>query len=143
MTFVYVGNDLIPVKNFHIPALILGADLTPKIITTVVSQIDLPTTLLSLAGIETEHPMIGRDISSEPENLIGRAMMQYQKNYAWMEGQELVVLRPGKEATFGRYDKKNKKVVVINTPPDGKAKEQRALAHVMLADWLYSEKRYR
>jgi phosphoglycerol transferase MdoB-like AlkP superfamily enzyme len=95
------GEDLVPVKNFHIPGLILGADLTAKKIKTVASQIDLPTTLLSLAGIETKTPMIGRDLSSEPEHLTGRAMMQYEDNFAWMEGQSLVILRPEKGPTFG------------------------------------------
>ena len=33
----------------------------------VISQIDLPVTVLSLAGIEAEHPMIGRDLTSDLE----------------------------------------------------------------------------
>ncbi|MGJ8619488.1 MAG: LTA synthase family protein [Methylophilaceae bacterium] len=136
------GEDLVPVKNFHIPGVILGADLTAKSIKTVASQIDLPTTLLSLAGIEAKTPMIGRDLSSEPDDLAGRAMMQYKDNYAWMEGQALVVLRPEKEPTFGHYDKEAKKVVVINTPVDGDVLVKRAIAHALLPDWLYSEQRY-
>jgi len=39
------GNELVPVKNFHIPGLILGADREGKKIKTIASQIDLPTTL--------------------------------------------------------------------------------------------------
>ncbi len=136
------GEDLVPVKNFHIPGVILGADLTAKSIKTVASQIDLPTTLLSLAGIEAKTPMIGRDLSSEPDDLAGRAMMQYKDNYAWMEGQALVVLRPEKEPTFGHYDKEAKKVVVTNTPEDSDVLVKRAVAHALLPDWLYSEQRY-
>jgi phosphoglycerol transferase MdoB-like AlkP superfamily enzyme len=137
------GDDLVPVKHFHIPALILGADIQPKKLTTVASQIDLPTTLLSLAGIEAAHPMIGRDISSEPEHLAGRAMMQYEQNYAWMEGQAMVVLRPDKAATFGHYNRQSKKVEIVASPLDGTATEKRALAHVMLPAWLYREERYK
>jgi phosphoglycerol transferase MdoB-like AlkP superfamily enzyme len=136
------GADLVPVKNFHIPGVILGADLTPKRITTVASQIDLPTTLLSLAGVETKHPMIGRDLSQEPDDLAGRAMMQYKDNYAWMEGQDLIVLRPEKAATFGHYNRESKLLEVTTAPIDATAQEKRALAHVLLPDWLYSEKRY-
>lgn len=136
------GESLVPVKNFHIPGLILGADITPKILTTVASQIDLPTTLLSLAGVEVTHPMIGRDISSEPDDLPGRAMMQYQENYAWMEGQDLVVLRPDQAATFEHYDRPSKTLSVVNRPKGGDATEKRALAHVLLPAWLYREQRY-
>jgi phosphoglycerol transferase MdoB-like AlkP superfamily enzyme len=136
------GEELVPVKNFHIPGVILGADLTAKRIKTVASQIDLPTTLLSLAGIEAKTPMIGRDLSNEPDDLAGRAMMQYKDNYAWMEGQELVVLRPEKAPTFGQYDRETKKVIVTSTPENGDILEKRAIAHALLPDWLYSEQRY-
>lgn len=137
------GDDLVPVKHFHIPALILGADLTPKSIKTVASQIDLPTTLLSLAGIEATHPMIGRDISAEPDNLAGRAMMQYEQNFAWMEGENMVVLRPDKKATFGHFDRKNKRVEKTEAPSNAQALEKRAIAHVSLPAWLYREQRYK
>jgi phosphoglycerol transferase MdoB-like AlkP superfamily enzyme len=50
-------DALVSVKHFHIPGFILGADLQPKRIKTVASQIDLPTTLLSLMGISAEHPI--------------------------------------------------------------------------------------
>jgi phosphoglycerol transferase MdoB-like AlkP superfamily enzyme len=136
------GEELVPVKNFHIPGVILGADLTAKRIKTVASQIDLPTTLLSLAGIEAKTPMIGRDLSNEPDDLAGRAMMQYKDNYAWMEGKELVVLRPEKVPTFGQSDRETKKVIVTSTPENGDILEKRAIAHALLPDWLYSEQRY-
>ena len=137
------GDDLVPVKHFHIPALILGADLTPKSIKTVASQIDLPTTLLSLAGIEATHPMIGRDISAETDNLAGRAMMQYEQNFAWMEGENMVVLRPDKKATSGHFDRKNKRVEKTEAPSDAQTLEKRAIAHVSLPAWLYREQRYK
>ncbi len=136
------GDDLVPVKHFHIPALILGADIQARKISTVASQIDLPTTLLSLAGIEAEHPMIGRDISAEPADLAGRAMMQYEQNYAWMEGQQVVVLRPEKAATFANYDRVNKKLVPTEKPANADEQQRRAHAHVALPAWLYREQLY-
>lgn len=136
------GDDLVPVKNFHIPGLILGADLEPRVIKSVASQIDLPTTLLSLMGINAQHPMIGRDISAEPENLAGRAMMQYQQNYAWMEGSQAVVLRADKAPTYATYDKANKKLIPSNKPSDADEMYQRALSHVLLPSLLYREQQY-
>jgi phosphoglycerol transferase MdoB-like AlkP superfamily enzyme len=136
------GDDLVPVKNFHIPGLILGADLEPRVIKSVASQIDLPTTLLSLMGINAQHPMIGRDISAEPENLAGRAMMQYQQNYAWMEGSQAVVLRADKAPTYATYDKANKKLIPSDKPSDAAEMYQRALSHVLLPSLLYREQQY-
>lgn len=136
------GNDLVPVKNFQIPGLILGADIKPRQITTVASQIDLPTTMLSLMGINAQHPMIGRDISAEPADLSGRAMMQYQENYAWMEGNQAVVLRADKEPTYATYDKANKKLNQSEKPNGAEAMQQRALSHVLLPSILYREQQY-
>ena len=42
------GDSLVPVHKFHIPGLILGADIEPKRIKPFASQIDLGPTLLSL-----------------------------------------------------------------------------------------------
>ncbi len=137
------GGSLVPIKNFHIPGLILGADIGQRSIKTVASQIDLPTTLLSLMGINAKHPMIGRDLSAEPEGLPGRAMMQFEQHYAWMEGNQVVVLRPDKAPAHGIYDMKRKELAVVEPPNDAKEQEQRALAHVMLPAWLYNEQRYR
>ena len=79
------GNTLVPIEHFHIPGLILGAGVTPQKITAIASQIDLPVTLLSLMGMQTQHPMTGRDLSHLPAGYLGRAMMQYNYNFAWME----------------------------------------------------------
>ena len=58
------GDFLIPIKNFHIPGLIIGGGIEPKVISSITSQIDLPVTMLSLAGIHAKHPMIGQDMSA-------------------------------------------------------------------------------
>jgi len=136
------GDSLVPIKNFHIPALILGADLEPRKIKSVSSQIDLPVTALSLMGIEADHPMLGRDISKEPADAPGRAMMQFEQHYAWMEGDKVVVLRSGKAPTHALYDTKAKSLSITPTPPDSGKVEQRALANVLLPAMLYRERQY-
>src|SRR5699024_5861167 len=57
------GKNQIPVRHFHIPAVILGGGIRPRRDDRIISQIDLPVTLLSLAGINSEHPMIGHDLT--------------------------------------------------------------------------------
>lgn len=141
------GNSLVPVERFHIPALILGADIKPLRYTGVASQIDLPVTLLSLMGVNAQHPMTGRDLSSIPPNSPGRAMMQYNANFGWMEetdeGKKVVVLRAEKKPAHGIYDAKTKRLTEISPPADAKLLEQRALANVLLPDLLYNEQRFR
>lgn len=136
------GDDLVPVKHFHIPGLILGADIQPRVLKTVASQIDLPTTLISLMGIDAEHPMIGRDLTAEPDGLPGRAMMQYEQNYAWMEGNNAVVLRSNKAPTHAIYDRTTKELKPQKPSVDAAVMEQRALGHVLLPSILYREQDY-
>ena len=138
------GNTLVPIEHFHIPGLILGADIKPQIIKSITSQIDLPVTVLSLMGINGQHPMTGRDLSKEPADYLGRAMMQYNYNFAWMqqtaESNNVVVLREGKAPAHGVYDTKTKHLAETSTK--NQALEQRALANALLPSLLYSEQRY-
>jgi len=134
------GDELVPVSHFHIPAIILGADIQPKRIKSVVSQIDLAPTLLSLMGISAEHPMIGRDLGSEDPERPGRAFMQYYQNYAMMEGKRLVILRPDKEPAFAEYDFMEKKLIMKDLQDPEFAR--RALAYALLPSWLYRNQLY-
>lgn len=134
------GNELVPIKNFHIPGLILGADLAPRTIIRVASQIDLPVTLLSLMGISANHPMIGRDHAGESNEEEGRAFMQFSDNYCMMEGEELVILQPHKEPVFGRYDRPTKSLELSDHGDPLRAR--RALAYALLPAWLYRNRNY-
>jgi phosphoglycerol transferase MdoB-like AlkP superfamily enzyme len=140
------GDTLVPIERFHIPGLILGADIQPVRYTGVTSQIDLPVTLLSLMGVQGQHPMTGRDLSSVAPDTPGRAMMQYNDNFGWMEetvfGKQVVVLRSGKPPAYGVYDAKIKHLNDVMPPTNAKELAQRALANVLLPDLLYNEQRY-
>ncbi|MDX5363854.1 MAG: LTA synthase family protein [Pseudazoarcus pumilus] len=136
------GNTLIPVERFHIPGLILGADIAPRRIRTVASQIDLGPTVLSLMGVAAETPMIGRDLSAEPPGHPGRAMMQYEQNYGFMEGHDLVVLRAAKEPVLATYDPTAKQLGEDRTLSADDPRARRALAHSLLPSWLYREQAY-
>lgn len=88
------GSDMVPIEHFKIPALIIGKGITPQIDNRLVSQIDFAPTLLSLAGISDYHPMIGFDLTQEVPSSKQRAMMQYDQNYAWMDNNKVIVIRP-------------------------------------------------
>ncbi len=95
------GQTLVPLKHFHIPALILGGGVEPNMDERIISQLDLPVTLLSLAGVSANHPMIGHDLTKAGTG--GRAMMQYNDNYGYLQGDVLTVLQPKLPATQMRY----------------------------------------
>lgn len=135
------GNSLVPIKKFHIPGLILGADIAPKRITTIASQIDLGPTLLSLMGVSSTHPMIGRDLARDSDTP-GRAMLQFDNYFAWLEGSSATILRPGQSAVSGHYDAASG-VMEVSAAPPAQGQVDKAMAHVMLPSMLYREQRYR
>jgi phosphoglycerol transferase MdoB-like AlkP superfamily enzyme len=135
------GNSLVPIKKFHIPGLILGADIKPKRVNTIASQIDLGPTLLSLMGVSSAHPMIGRDFARD-STTPGRALIQFNNYFAWLEGPSATILRPGQSPLSGRYDALTG-VLDIDTGTPDKAKVDKAMAHVIMPSLLYREQKYR
>jgi phosphoglycerol transferase MdoB-like AlkP superfamily enzyme len=135
------GNNLVPVEKFHIPGLILGADIQPEKIQPLASQIDLAPTLLSLMGISSEHPMLGRDFVRY-KNQPGRAIMQFEDYFALMEENKLTILKPDATAVAAEYNRTEKKVHLLEAAvyPEDK---QKAIAHVLLPSILYREQQYK
>ncbi|WP_273029215.1 LTA synthase family protein [Massilia timonae] len=134
------GNSLVPVKKFHIPGLILGADIAPKRIRTIASQIDLGPTLLSLMGVSSMHPMIGRDFARD-SSTPGRAMLQFDNYFAWLEDGSATILRPRQQPLLGNYDAQSGKLDLQAGAPD-KTQVAKAMAHVVLPSLLYRERKY-
>jgi phosphoglycerol transferase MdoB-like AlkP superfamily enzyme len=132
------GADLVPVKRFHIPGVILGPNVPKRHETRIVSQIDLAPTLLSLMGIESAHPMLGRDMLQLPSDDPGRAMMQYADANAFMVGNRVAIHLPNMAAQTFVYQDGH----LIKTQQDTEL-ERDALAHLLWADRTYRERRYR
>jgi len=90
------GESLVPINHFNIPGLILGEGITPKTDNRLTSQIDLAPTLLSLIGTSGNTPMLGHDMTKNiPDDKL-RAMMQYDKNFAYMTNDSVTILQPKK-----------------------------------------------
>jgi phosphoglycerol transferase MdoB-like AlkP superfamily enzyme len=146
-TRVY-GDELVPVGKFHIPGVILGADVTARRIDSLASQIDLAPTLLSLMGVDSEHPFPGRDLTrtlpefgNSPAPVQARAMMQFDQNFAWLERNRLTVLLPDGGSRQFTFDPTTKSIAPATTSDPEAARQ--ALANVLMPAWLYSEQRYR
>lgn len=134
------GANLVPVKHFRIPAFLLGADIAPRKDDRIVSQIDMGPTLLSLAGIDSVHPMLGADLTQRDPN---RAMMQYGENFAYLKGDELLVIEPHKTPRQYRYvpgvGEVDDRFTPMSTDP---ALSRKALATVLWPSWAYMNERY-
>ena len=135
------GSEPVPLKSFHIPAVILNSDVEAKRDTRLVSQIDLPATLLSLLGVGQATPMLGYDLTKQYP--VERAMMQYYDNFAYVENGEAVILMPNQKVSYWRYDTTNKSQVAIDKPTTDLNLAKKALAHVLFSNLAYTEKLYR
>ncbi len=125
------GAQRIPLRHFHIPALVLGAGIDPRRDARIISQIDLPSTLLSLIGISDAHPMIGHDLTQADRG--GRAMMQYEDHYGYLQGDTLVVLEPQRAPLTFRYAAPDT-YTPLNPDPE---LSRIALAHALWPTWAY------
>ncbi len=129
------GASLVPLRHFHIPALILGGTIQPRQDHRLISQIDLPPTLLSLAGLACDHPMIGHDLTRGAGN---RAMMQYNENYGYLKNDQLIVLEPHRDPTQYRYAAPDSYTQVTLDP----TLAREALAHALWPSLVYQDSAY-
>ncbi len=132
-----MGSDLVPINNFHIPAVILNSGLEANMDERVVSQIDLAPTLLSLIGVENRSPMLGQDLTNPHAS--GRAMMQYAENFAYMNNDEVTILQPNKAPLNFIYQYEHNKLV---TQPTNPKLAEIALAHVLWGSLAYNNQWY-
>lgn len=140
------GASLVPVHNFHIPALILGAGISPRRDDRLVSQIDLPVTLMSLAGIDVAHPIPGVDLSRQSPD---RAVMQYgdAHGYLWSgasAGDQIVVHEPNQPGRqFGVEGGLGGRPVKLTQAAADPERVATGLALALWPDWAYRGGHYR
>ncbi|WP_298776191.1 LTA synthase family protein [uncultured Shewanella sp.] len=130
------GANLVPISRFRIPGVILGEGIAPKQDNRVVSQIDLAPTLLSLMGISATYPMLGQDLTQVSDDWPGRALMQYDKNMAYMRGNDVVILQPEHEPRGFEYDPANQSLT-----PEAQSQnmKQTALAWALWGSLAYQQ----
>jgi len=130
----------VPIKRFHIPALILGKDIECKKVSRVASQIDMLPTLMSLIGVQAEIPAIGIDQTGEDIDTIpGRAIMQFSGNQAYMEDDKVVILSPGQIPMHYKYHNQG----LLPLDAIDKSFEKKALVHSIWSTMAYENRLYR
>jgi len=135
------GVDLVPIKSFHIPALILADGLMPYKEERIVSQIDMPPTLLSLIGIDNNSPMLGTDLTQITEEYQGRALLQNGQHFGFLTENEISILQPHKPDLSLSV---NWQDFSLNLPR--KTKKQREMIAKALALWpkqAYDKQEYK
>lgn len=111
------GDKLVPINHFRIPAVIVGDGVEAKQDHRLTSQMDLAPTLLSMMGISGDHPMIGHDLTQDVPKHKLRAMMQFYKNFAWMnDDNEVVIYTPEHAARGYRYDAESAQLTPVALP---------------------------
>ena len=134
------GAQLVPIERFHVPGVILGESIEPRRVPGITSQIDLLPTLLSLMGVDSRHPAIGRDLTL-PEYYQGggRAQMQFHDVQGWMVDDKVVILQP--KLPLKSYLYEHGGTLRPNPVPD-KALEKQALAHALWPVMMIRDKAY-
>lgn len=132
------GSHLVPVDKFHIPALIIAPGLDSIEYSKLCSQIDIPVSTLSLLGKDFTHTMPGRDLLNLPDSIPGRAIMQFHDINAFRVENKMVIMQPNQEPL--QFELKSDKEHIPASLDADFAKD--ALAHVILADYLYKERKY-
>jgi len=98
------GASIFPIDYFRIPAVIFGEGISPRLDLRLASQLDIPPTLLSLAGINGFHPMIGHDLTRSIAPDQQRAMMQHGPNFAWMDNERAIIFRANESPRIYTHD---------------------------------------
>lgn len=134
------GKNLVPIKKFRIPALIIGPNV-PKgaVFNLQSSQIDIAPTLLSYSGLNIETPMIGRSLFEITSLTKGRSIMQFHDNFAFRVENDIVILQPkSKPLQFKVINDSILTPVQINSELS-----KDALAHLIVAENLYKTRTYK
>ena len=87
----------------------------------------MPPTLLDLMGVSVEHPCPGRALLSLPDNIPGRAMLQYGEANAYVEKNRILILRPDMQPAQFTYA--GERLIPAALDPDF---AKNALAHALL-----------
>ena len=134
------GAQLVPIERFHVPGVILGESIEPRRVPGISSQIDLLPTLLSLMGVDSRHPAIGRDLTL-PEYYQGggRAQMQFHDTQGWLVDDKVVILQPKLPLKSFIYEPGG---VLKPDPEPDQALERQALAHALWPVIMIREKAY-
>lgn len=130
------GDDMIPVNMFHIPAIILGGGITPKVYNKLSTQPDVLATALDLIGINLKYPILGKSIFDNDKQEI--SLMQFNTFYGLRAKDKIAIIRPNKKPLTFIYKNEH----LVKSSFEDIELEKDCLAFVLTLNYLYNEKLY-
>ena len=130
------GKDEIDVANYHIPAMIYGANIKPEKIEKLCSQIDVFPTLFGLLNWNYESNFYGQDVrtsSFEPRSFLGTYL-----KLGYMKNDEIMILSNQKKKHFYKW---NKETNGLNKIPMNNSFSKEAISWYQTADYLFTHKK--
>ena len=138
------GAAEIPLASYEVPILFYapGTIVAGVRIPTLVSAMDLPSTILARLGMSYESKFFGRDAFAIPESE-GRALMTHNNSIAMMRGDYVAVLGLRGATTLYRYSKADSGLTRVPSPDSvGTEAVRDAIAFFSSADRLYRSGSY-
>lgn len=132
------GKAELDVTKYHIPAILYNPGLVAaRKVPTQCSQIDLMPTVFGLLGWRYRTLGFGHDLlASTAAETPGRAFVSNYQKIGLLEGEQLAILRPPKQAAFYTCDLMTGEAKTLTGPACGDLKAD-AIAYYQSASWLF------
>ncbi|MDH5693888.1 MAG: LTA synthase family protein [Gammaproteobacteria bacterium] len=128
----------VPIDRYQIPAVILGPNVPQMNVTALTGQLDVLPTALHFIGLDLTHPMIGNNMMLAGKSYTGSAIMQYQENMAFAQGNRVVMFVPYQERSAHLWNRN--KLIDMDLDPE---LEKDALAHILFPGLAYEKGYYK
>jgi len=100
------GKAEIPLETYEIPLMIYAPKhIAPRVVDTLMTQIDIAPTVLGLLGLPYEAPFFGVDVLHAPADEERVALFSHDHDVAILRGDQLAVLEFGKKSQTLRYNR--------------------------------------
>jgi phosphoglycerol transferase MdoB-like AlkP superfamily enzyme len=107
------GEVEIPVEDYRIPMVVYAPrQIEPRVVDTLASQIDVAPTLLGLLGFSYRSEFYGDDLLA-PQASRGRALLATYERLGVFDGNELVVLSPGRRVDAFRVNEQGRTTPLV------------------------------
>lgn len=134
------GKSDVPLNRYLIPMLIYAPDhIQPRRVERLMSQIDVPPTLLGLLGFSYTSQFLGYDLF-DLEAGRERAFVSTYQELGFLRGEEMVILRPGRRVSVVKPDPRDGSAVPVR---GNTALTEEAIAWYQSAAGLFGEHRAR
>lgn len=130
------GKDEIDVANYHIPAMIYGANIKPEKVSKLCSQIDVFPTLFGMLNWSYNSNFYGKNILDP--NFEPRTFMGTYLKLGYMKNDEIMILSNQKKNHFYKW---NKETNDLNKIPMNESFLKESISWYQTADYLFTHKK--